>query len=293
MQPYQILNARWEDVLFQRRNKSYGAYILRVTSDRRTGTSMLIGISLFLLLIYTPRLAALLATPGEDAHPTIVIVSPMNVSDLPAPIKRQDQDLQPKPLTAATPPPAVRGVQFTPPAVRSDQDLEAESTFATIDELRDREITASGDTLSSGSYHSGLSGDPAGIGTGLDGSGDAVSGGEGGALNATTPEEKIFVRVDQMPQFGSGERELLRYLAENIRYPAIARDNRISGTVIVQFVIGSDGSVINPVIARSIGGGCDEEALRVIREMPRWSPGRQQGRPVSVKFTLPVHFRLQ
>ncbi len=106
-------------------------------------------------------------------------------------------------------------------------------------------------------------------------------------------EEQIFTVVEDNPEFIGGQAALMKYLAKNIKYPQMARETGISGTVYVRFVVEKDGSVSQVRIARGIGGGCDEEALRVVKSMPKWKPGRQRGKPVRVNFTLPVKFVLQ
>lgn len=104
-------------------------------------------------------------------------------------------------------------------------------------------------------------------------------------------DSRIFVVVEQDPEFPGGMEALYRYLSENLQYPQLAKDNGISGMVYVTFVIEKDGSVSNPKILREIGGGCGAEAIRVVKAMPKWIPGKQRGKPVRVQFTLPVKFQ--
>ena len=108
-------------------------------------------------------------------------------------------------------------------------------------------------------------------------------------------DDKIYTIaiIEQEPTYPGGESALLEYLGNNIKYPAIARENGIEGTVYVEFIIAKDGSVTNVVAKRKVDGGCTEEALRVINAMPNWTPGRQEGKPVNVKYTLPIKFKLQ
>ena len=106
-------------------------------------------------------------------------------------------------------------------------------------------------------------------------------------------EEKIFKIVEDMPQFPGGQQALMKYLAENIKYPAIARDAGIQGTVFVTFVVDENGNVGEVEVLRGIGGGADEEAKRVVRSMPKWKPGKQRGKPVKVQYNLPVRFTLK
>ncbi len=107
-------------------------------------------------------------------------------------------------------------------------------------------------------------------------------------------EPEIFTIVEDMPEFpGGGESALLRYLSKNIKYPPLARENNIQGIVYVTFEIDRSGKVKDAKILRGIGGGCDEEALRVVSNMPQWKPGRQRGKPVRVQYNLPVRFTLK
>ncbi|MBI2966224.1 MAG: energy transducer TonB [Bacteroidetes bacterium] len=106
-------------------------------------------------------------------------------------------------------------------------------------------------------------------------------------------EDVVFQIVEDMPTFGKGDADVLKYLAENIRYPQVAKELGISGMVFVEFVVDKTGKIKDSKVVRGIGGGCDEEALRVIKGMPAWTPGKQRGKPVSVQFRLPVRFVLK
>ncbi len=108
------------------------------------------------------------------------------------------------------------------------------------------------------------------------------------------PEEQtIFEVVENMPEFPGGMAALMQFLSKNIKYPTIAQENGTQGRVIVQFVVNRDGTIVDPVVVRSVDPYLDKEALRVIVTMPKWKPGMQRGKPVRVKFTVPVVFRLQ
>ncbi len=106
-------------------------------------------------------------------------------------------------------------------------------------------------------------------------------------------EEPIFTVVESEPEFPGGMEALYKYLAQNIKYPQLARENGITGKVYVTFVVEKDGSIANPRILRDIGGGCGAEAIRVVKAMPKWSPGKQRGKAVRVQFNLPVNFNLK
>jgi protein TonB len=105
--------------------------------------------------------------------------------------------------------------------------------------------------------------------------------------------QPIFAIVEDMPQFPGGEGELLKFLSSSTKYPVIAQENGIQGRVICTFTINRDGSVVDAQVMRGVDPSLDKEALRVINSMPKWTPGKQRGKPVRVKYTLPVAFRLQ
>ncbi|MGL4291968.1 MAG: energy transducer TonB [Bacteroidales bacterium] len=104
---------------------------------------------------------------------------------------------------------------------------------------------------------------------------------------------EIFTVVEDMPMFPGGESALLGYIGKSVKYPVIAQENGIQGRVIVSFVIERDGSVADAVVVRGVDPSLDKEAIRVVKSMPKWTPGKQRGKPVRVKYTLPVTFRLQ
>ena len=106
-------------------------------------------------------------------------------------------------------------------------------------------------------------------------------------------EQQIFTVVENDPEFPGGMDALYKYLAQNIKYPQLARDNNITGRVYVTFVVERDGSITGCRVLRDIGGGCGQEAIRVVKSMPKWTPGKQRGKAVRVQFNLPVNFNLQ
>ncbi len=107
-------------------------------------------------------------------------------------------------------------------------------------------------------------------------------------------EEVVFVVVESMPEFPGGQQALFKYLSENVKYPVIAQENGIQGRVICQFVVNKDGSIVDVEVVRSGGDpSLDKEAIRVIKSMPKWKPGKQRGKAVRVKYTVPVNFKLQ
>jgi protein TonB len=106
-------------------------------------------------------------------------------------------------------------------------------------------------------------------------------------------DQVIFQVVEKMPSFPGGDAALFKFLGDNVKYPVIAQENGVQGRVICQFVVNRDGSIVDVEVVRSVDASLDKEAIRVIKSMPKWSPGQQRGKPVRVKYTLPVNFKLQ
>lgn len=109
----------------------------------------------------------------------------------------------------------------------------------------------------------------------------------------TIEEEEVFLSVEENPEFPGGPAKLMEYVQKNLKYPMMARESGIQGRVFVNFVVEKDGSISNVNVLRGIGGGCDEEAIRVVQNLPKFKPGKQRGNPVRVSYTLPIVFRLQ
>ncbi|MDH6358107.1 energy transducer TonB [Parabacteroides sp. PF5-9] len=105
--------------------------------------------------------------------------------------------------------------------------------------------------------------------------------------------QQIFTVVEDMPQFPGGDQELLKFISRSIKYPVIAQENGIQGRVVVSFVVNRDGTVVDAEVVRGVDPALDKEALRVVNTMPKWKPGMQRGKPVRVKYTVPIMFRLQ
>lgn len=120
-----------------------------------------------------------------------------------------------------------------------------------------------------------------------------INYGEGDGEGEVYAEDEIFAVVEEMPSFPGGDAALMSYISKSIKYPSIAQENGIQGRVICTFVINRDGKVTNAEVIRSVDPSLDKEALRVINNMPAWKPGKQRGKPVRVKYTLPIVFRLQ
>src|SRR6187399_1177868 len=262
-----------DDIVFEGRNKSYGAFLLRRIYDKHMSRAMISGVLFFLLVISSPQIIAMI----KGFLPEKKEVLTMKEVTLAEPPPIDPKKPPPPPPPEVKPPPIKEQISFVPPVVMKDEDVKDEEDPPPIDSLKDKEIaviTMKGDS-----------------------SGRDVSLDEPVEISAPVleepKEEEPFKFVEQMPTFPNGETAMMKYLRDNIKYPNIARENNIEGRVIVQFVVSKDGDIKNAKVVRGIGGGCDQEALRVVNAMPRWVPGKHNGRSVPVTFTLPILFELQ
>lgn len=113
------------------------------------------------------------------------------------------------------------------------------------------------------------------------------------AQNKKAANDKVLEKAEVMPEFPGGEQAMMKFVAENVQYPQEARDKEISGRVLVSFIVEKDGSIAEVKVVKGIGGGCDEEAVRVVKAMPKWKPGKDKGKPVRVSYMMPFTFKLQ
>lgn len=112
------------------------------------------------------------------------------------------------------------------------------------------------------------------------------------AQNTDTPCGKVYQVVEQMPQFPGGQAAMMKFIADSLRYPSVAYENGIEGRVIVKFVVDCKGNIVNPLVVRSVDPLLDREAIRLVKSMPKWIPGRQNGKPVCVIYNVPIRFKL-
>ena len=112
------------------------------------------------------------------------------------------------------------------------------------------------------------------------------------AQNTDTPCGKVFHVVEQMPQFPGGQAAMMKFIADSLRYPSVACENRIEGRVVVQFVVDCEGNILNPLVVWNVDPLLDREAIRLVKLMPKWIPGRQNGKPVNVTCLVPIRFKL-
>ncbi len=265
------MNTSLDEIVFEGRNKAYGAYALRLNYAKNVQRAFAAGIALFLTLMYVPRLVSSLRPEKKTEY---MVESVLTEIDIDKP--KEEIVVPPPPAEEA---PVQRQVRYLPPEVVTD--VVEESPPPTIDALENAQI-------SSQNVEGELLPDLIVPPTELVG---PSKGTDIGAESAV--EEKIFTSVEQQPEFFGGQDALMKFLGKNIRYPSQAARANIQGRVILQFTVMPDGSIADIQTLKGIGFGCDEEAERVVRLMPKWKPGKQAGKAVRVRFTLPVYFSIQ
>lgn len=266
-------NRMFNEIVFEGRNKAYGAFFLRHLHERNMVIAIFISLLMIMLLVNIPGFLKLL----KGYLPERMVEIEITPVTLEAPPLTTITRVRPPSVEPPPGRPAPRVSQPVTPVVVDDRDMEIETPI---------ESDPGPVTVETGSgTHEGQepigAGEDNQIGTGE----SAIAGDE----NTSVP----FTFVEQMPEFQDGYAGLVRYLRKNLKYPSLARENNISGTVILQFVVTAQGKIKDARVVRGIGGGCDQEALRVVREMPDWKPGLHNGRAVPVTFTLPVAFELK
>lgn len=269
------LKRSMDDIVFDGRNKAYGAFQLRRLYDKHMTRAMLVGMLFFLLAVSTPQIIRLIKgfLPEKENE---LIMKEVTLAE-PPPIDPKKPP--PPPPPKVDPPPIKDQIKFVPPVVKKDEEvLEEEPPPPTIDEIKDKEISTETKKGEEG---------------GVDASLTEPDNPPAPPVLEEPKEEEPFSYVEQMPTFPDGTEAMYKYIYDKIKYPAIARENGISGQVIVQFVVSKEGEIQKAKVVRGIGGGCNEEALRVVNGMPRWKPGKHNGRAVPVTFTLPIKFVLQ
>jgi protein TonB len=269
-QDIDLTSPKWMALIFEGKNKTYGAYELRNDSSNRHLKALIIVTIAGFAVIFLPSLIkSFIPKEREITQTTEVELAALdNVNE----VNKENQIEEIKPVA---PPPMLKAtVQFTPPVVVKDEEV-TEQKMLTQEELTETDKQISVATVE-------------GTKEGVD-----IRDLAEHKVITEAPKEKIFDHVEQMPRFPGGETELMKWLRDNITYPTIAAEQGIQGRVILRFVVRPDGSVDDVQVVKSLEPSCDKEAVRTVKKMPKWTPGRQNGNAVSVYYSLPITFRLQ
>ena len=272
-----LISGAWTDLVFENRNQAYGAYVLR----KSTGKRNVIAILAVILLAIACQIGLTLKNIADEAAAKRQAMQ--EAVELSALEQKKEAKVERKEVVRQENVEKVvekvkSSVKFTAPEIKKDNEVRPEDEMKSQDEIMSSK-------LSVGSFDV----------KGNDEGGEVLKAKEVIATEPVKPKEeenKVFDVVEQMPSFPGGNAALLNYLGQNIKYPVIAEENGIQGRVIVQFVVGKDGHISDVRVAKSVDPSLDKEAVRVVKGMPRWIPGKQNGQAVTVRYTLPVTFRL-
>lgn len=265
----------WCDIVFEGRNKAYGAYALRQQTPKRYNIALLC-ICLAIVAIVGAAGLYQLASANRD---TVAVTEVTQISKLKkaAEVKQKEKILKvekPQEIQAVK-----SSVKFTAPVIKKDEEVDEKETLKANEDLMNAKGSVSiADVVGNDEEN-----------------GKDIADLKQVVVEAPPEEveEKVFDVVEQMPEFPGGMAALMKYLSSHIKYPVVAEENGIQGRVIVTFVVEKNGSITDIQVVKSVDPSLDKEAIRVCKSMPKWIPGKQNGSSVRVKFTLPVTFRLQ
>lgn len=268
-------STEWCDVVFEGKNKQYGAYRLRQSSSKRHIVAFLV------VCVFAGFVSALPGLVSEIKKLTQSQASTMDeayeMSNIPIEQEIPEENII-KQETAPPPPPLKTTVKFVPPTIAKDEEV-AEDKMVGQEQIQETKIQISvADVKGTDDKH--------GI--------DIAELREHKQIVEEKPvEEKPFVTVEQMPSFPGGETEMHKFINDNLKYPVVAQESGIQGRVTIRFVVTKTGAISDVTVIRGIDPSCDKEAVRVVKAMPKWIAGKQNGLNVPVYFTLPIVFRLK
>ena len=277
MSKIDLVNNEWVDLVFQGRNHEYGAYKLRKGTSKRNVIAILTMLAAAALIWVAISVKSLIESSQRSVASTQVI----ELQNLEKP--KEKAEVKQKKVEIQQPEKVVErvksSVKFTAPVIKKDNEVKPEDELKTQDELMNTK-TAIGALDVKGND---------------DANGEVLKLKEAVAQPEPKPEveNKVFDVVEQMPSFPGGQQALMDYLSNNVKYPVVAQENGVQGRVVVSFVVEKDGSITDVKVVKSVDPSLDKEAARVVKSMPRWIPGKQNGSAVRVKYNVPVSFRLQ
>ena len=274
-----LISNEWSDLLFENRNKEYGAYVLR----QQTSTRNIISI-ITVLILFAIVMAVMVAKNAIDdyraknmPHTQVVELTPWNDKKTEPKAERVEPIREEKIEKIVEK--VKSSIKFVAPIIKKDSEVNPDEEMKTQDEIMSSKVAVGFANV-----------------IGNDESADVLKWKDAIVNEPVKPKEeenKVFEVVEQMPSFPGGTTALMQYLSKNTKYPPVAEENCIQGRVVCSFVIERDGSVSDVRIIKSVDPSLDKEAIRVVSSMPKWIPGRQNGQMVRVKYNLPVTFRLQ
>ena len=277
MSKIDLISSDWVDLVFEGRNRAYGAYRLRKSTTKRNILAMVAVV--ILLVVAFIILTVKNFVDEQRAKVAMTQVAELTNYDQPkkkAEVKQKKVEVEPERVVERV----KSSIKFTAPVIKKDEEVKPDEELKTQDELMSTK-TAIGTFDVKGND---------------DANGEILKAKE--VIAEPEPpkheeENKVFDIVEQQPLFPGGPAALMKYLSENTKYPVVAQENGVQGRVTVQFVVEKDGSISDVHVLRGVDPSLDKEAVRVVKSMPRWTPGKQNGITARVNYRVPVLFRLQ
>lgn len=275
MNSAQIAQASLDDIVFEGRNKNYGAYVLRQLYQRNVTRSLIIATAVLVLLVAFPLIAQFI----RDHQPKEVVKKNLTenvLMDAPPLDDTKPPPPPPPPEAPPPPPPKLTTIKFTPPVIKKDNEVKQEDV-PDQEELKDKAVatvTVKGNT---------------------DSQDLSELSGEGNKVVEEVVENKVYTYVEQMPQLpgGGGNAAIVAAIQKATKYPRMAQNNGVEGRIFVSFTVNAEGDVSDVKVVKGLGSGLDEETIRAVKTLPKFIPGKQNGRAVSVSFTVPITFKIQ
>ncbi|PLK44622.1 energy transducer TonB [Emticicia sp. TH156] len=268
-------NITLDEIVFEGRNKEYGAYSLRKNYSRYLTKASVIGIGIFGGALLAAWSVNKFGGNKEEELQTVEI----DLSKLKEEKQEEKKpDIPPPPPEPEPPKQEIAQIKFIPPEPKADEEVKNEEPPPKVEEVENKVIS---NVNKEGVETEEVAAAPPPV--------EAPKPAE----IAQPKEDEIFTTVEQQPEFPGGLKEMYAFIGKNLKYPSAAQRANISGRVFAKFVVEKDGRIGDVQILKGIGFGCDEEAQRVIKSMPKWNPGKQNGRSVRVFFTMPINFQLE
>ena len=277
-----LSSKEWCDIVFENKNKDFGAYTMRRKSDGRHNKSMIVVVIFIIIVFILAQVVQTIQQKWEEAQPkdTIeqVVTSVDNAAEEEEEEEVQERIEQPEP--EALPEEILNTVKVTELLIAKDEEVTKDDEIQSQDELKETQ-TAFGQTN---------------FNEGTDDRNVVREHKNEVIVEEKKPEpvkEEVFRAVEQMPRFPGGEPALMKFLSTHINYPTMAMENNVQGRVVVQFVVTKTGKIGEVKVVRSVDRDLDKEAVRVCKTLPDFIPGKMNGQAVNVWYTLPVMFKLQ
>lgn len=269
----ELTTKAWCDLIFEEKNKEYGAYKLRSGLAHRNLVALIITIIIAAMVVLLPLLMSLMPEPEvKDEEIQVTELATLEEAEV------KDESLVKKVDLAPPPPPLRSSIKFVPPIITKDNEVSDADEMKSQEELSSSKVSISiADVKGNDDVH-----------------GADIADVKQVVVQAPkkAEEEKIYDYVEEAPKFKGGDPAMYKWLNDNLRYPTISQEQGVQGKVFVRFVVDKSGKITNVRVVRSLDSYTDKEAVRVVSGMPAWNPGKMNGAAVKAYFVLPVTFRL-